>query len=1067
MSELRLFLLSAPYLERSGNPLWIEGRPELQAGRSELHAGRFEWPVDHKALALLAYLGTTGLSYRRQDLAALLWPEADPTAALAALGQTLDALAEVLGPQALAIDAESVALARISGESTALWLDVIHFRRILGKVRSHDHPPDEVCRECIPLLSEAVDLYRDEFMAGFELPDNALYEEWQLSEQDALRQEVTQALDRLVRGHAAHGDYETAIATSRRWLALDPSRDADHSELIARYARPLVLATPFVNRQAEVAEIKHLLLDETSCRLLTLLGPGGVGKTRLALQVAEQVGDEYPDGVYIVSLADAESVTESTDLASVVADLLVTAIAEALGLSFQDAQTPQVQLFDYLRSKNALLVLDGMERFTSGTDLLTGIQSAAPGVAILVTSRKRLGLDGERVWGVGGLGYPARSGISSGDAASGDEAFSDATSADATSAERSAVRLFLESVRRLTASAPLSADERRAAVRICQLVEGMPLGLKMASAWARAMSMAQIADDIERNLASLSSFGDVPPERRALRAVFERSWDLLSEEERRTVACLSVFRGGFDWEAAQQVAGASPFLLAALADKALLRALAPCASGHDTSSQAARPSAAPRYDMHELVRQFVADKLSAMPSVEREARDRHCATYSAYLERRAEQLKGPQQSVAADEIAAEINNVRAAWRWAVGGAREAEIRRAMESFYLFTFKRGWLREGLAAFEAAVAALRGGKGAPDYERRELVGRLLVRQARFAHRLGRYPLARDLVDAGLALYDRLGVEKGEEESDSRSLYQEKAFGLFTKSALLRSVGEIEGARETLEQGLALYRACNDPRGTAMTLKLLGIVYGSLDQAEEAQARLREALDLYQAARDPYGTANTLNDLSIVAVRRGRQMLARRLNQECLAIRRQIGDRWGVGTSLNNLGYLAYLSGEHEEAVEYLSEGVAVQRELGDRYQVANCLNNLGAAAHALGRREQAFANLHEALEMAYQIGALPLALEASAEIGALLAEDDEQGGERATEVLTFVHDHPQTDKWTAERTERSLAQLASRLAPDAWAAAQERGRAETLEAVVGALLSHLPDGGADRAHLPGGA
>jgi tetratricopeptide (TPR) repeat protein len=222
------------------------------------------------------------------------------------------------------------------------------------------------------------------------------------------------------------------------------------------------------------------------------------------------------------------------------------------------------------------------------------------------------------------------------------------------------------------------------------------------------------------------------------------------------------------------------------------------------------------------------------------------------------------------------------------------------------------------------------------------------------------------------------------------------------------------------------------------------------EEAQARLREALDVYQAARDPYGTANTLNDLSIVAVQRGRQTLARRLNLECLAIRRQIGDRWGVGTSLNNLGYLAYLSGEHEEAIQYLSEGLAVQREIGDRYHIANCLNNLGAAARALGRREEAFAHLYEALEMAYQIGALPLALEASAEIGALLADDGEQGDERAAELLTFVHDHPQTDKWTAERTERSLAQLGSRLAPEAWAAAQERGRSGTLDRVVASLL-----------------
>jgi tetratricopeptide (TPR) repeat protein len=230
----------------------------------------------------------------------------------------------------------------------------------------------------------------------------------------------------------------------------------------------------------------------------------------------------------------------------------------------------------------------------------------------------------------------------------------------------------------------------------------------------------------------------------------------------------------------------------------------------------------------------------------------------------------------------------------------------------------------------------------------------------------------------------------------------------------------------------------------------VHGSLGQVDEAQAQLKEALNLYQEIGDPSGTANTLNDLSIVAARRGRQALAVRLNRECLAMRRQNGDRWGVGTSLNNLGYLAYLGGEHKQAIEYLSEGLVIQREIGDRYHIANCLSNLGAAAAALGEGEKASAYLYEALEIAFQIGARPLALEVSAGIGALLAEDEAQDGEQATEILTFVHDHPQTDKWTSERAERSLAQLSARLAPDIWAKAQERGRAGTLEAVVSSLL-----------------
>jgi predicted ATPase len=803
---------------------------------------------------------------------------------------------------------------------------------------------------------------------------------------------------------------------------------------------------PFVNRERALSEIERLLVDDPSCRLLTLLGPGGAGKTRLAVQVVDRLADAYADGVHVISLGDTVAPP-----AIAADDWFITTIGEALGLSFQGDRDPQTQLYDYVRAKEALLVLDGAEHALSSADVVAGLLSEAPGLSILATSRERLGLEGERVWDVGGLGYPADGPSewhASADEASGNERHSDSASGEI---DQSAVRLFLESMERLAIDRPWSEAGRRAAVRICQLAEGLPLGLEMASAWARAMSLTDIAADIEYNLDALAALADAPPGHRALRAIFARSWALLSEAEQRVVATLSVFHGGFDREAAHSVAGASPFMLAALVDKALLRPRL-CAQG------CAQIFAAPRYEMHELVRQFVADELAAMPRVQEEARDKHCAYYSAYLGDRQAPLKGPAQGVAGDEIAAEINNVRAAWRWAVERARAAEIEQAMESLYLFYYGRGWIAEGRAAFEAAADALasKTTTAAPEASSTEgqgeetLVGRLLARQARFAHRLGQYPQARDLFQASLALYDRIEAAGAQSTDVPPALQRERAFGLFGLSAVFRSEGETGKAQQLLQRGLELYRGCDDRSGMAMTHKLLGIVHGSLGQVDEAQAQLKEALNLYQEVGDPSGTANTLNDLSIVAARRGRQALAVRLNRECLAIRRQNGNRWGVGTSLNNLGYLAYLSGEHKQAVEYLSEGLAIQREIGDRYHIANCLSNLGAAAAAMGERESASAYLHEALEIAFQIGARPLTLEVSAGIGALLAEDEGRDGERAAEVLTFVHDHPQTDKWTGEQVARSLAQLSARLAPDAWARAQARGRAGTLEAVVSSLL-----------------
>lgn len=1108
MSGLRLFLLGAPYLERSGASLHIDSR---------------------KALATLAYLAVSNQGHRTQGLATLLWPEADPADALSELDRSLDMIEMVLGPKTLDVAPETVAIARRTGEPGALWLDVGHFYRLLEACGTHGHSVDEVCPECIPLLSEAVDLYRGDFMAGFELPGSAAFEDWRLFEQDVLRREMTQALGRLVRGHSARAEFETAIVFARRRLQLDPWHEPTHRQLMSLFAWTGDLAaahdqyqqcarllqselgqspepitrelheqiqagqlpsptswakaapdeasgcatqspvfeqvvhslaqgsenghppTPFVNREEELVEIERLLLSDPPCRLLTLVGPGGIGKTRLAMQVAERVGDGFADGVHVVSLSGVEPIGDP-------AAWLVTAIAEALGLSAQgglwsDGREPRTLLLDHLRARNVLLMLDGMDRrrmphgfvgpheavrqhlVLTERDVVADIWRTAPKVTLLVTSRESLGLDGERVWSVGGLSH------------------TDVPPSDGAPADDSAVKLFLESVHRLTASYPLSEADRRAAVRICRLLEGIPLGLELASAWAGVMSLTQIAADIERSLASWSALRDVPPGYRVLRAVLERSWALLSEDEQSILVRLSVFRGGFDRGAARFVAGASPFLLMALAGTALIRLRVP---------PGAQVRQAERYELHELVRQFVADKgLHGMPAIERGARDVHCAYYTTFLHEREERLRGAEQRAAADEIAAEIDNVRAAWQWAVASCKTIEVDRSLEALYLFYYARGWMQEGLAAFQSAAGALQGaavqGERGGDTQGVEyVVGRLLARQARFAHRLGQHQQARELLEESRAVLDRFegaGRDAGSVHVVPR---QERAFGLFALSAVLRAVGESAEARQALQEGLALYRESGDRAGMAMTLKLLGIVHGSVGDLEAAQQRLQEALALYQEIVDPYGTASTLNDLSIVAARQGKVPEAQRLNRECLAIRRQIGDRWGVATSLNNLGYVAYLSESYGEAVEYLREGLAIQREIGDRYHIANCLSNLGAAAHALGEREEALAHLYEGLEIAYAIGARPLVLEISAEIGALLAsaavatEDDAQAAAQAAELLTFVHDHPQVDKWTAERTEQSLAQLAPMLAPEAWAAAQDKGRRGTLEAVIASIL-----------------
>ena len=320
--------------------------------------------------------------------------------------------------------------------------------------------------------------------------------------------------------------------------------------------------TSFVGRQRELAELTALVADPT-CRVLTLVGPGGIGKTRLAMEVASRMMTHFADGVYFVPLQPLRS-----------ADNLVTAIVDALPLQLSGNDDPRQRLLHYLNGKHLILILDNFEHLLDGVGLVTDIFAAASHVNLLVTSRERLNLQAEQVWPVHGLDVPK-------DAAD-------------TADTHSAVQLFMERARQVQPDFTLD-DEQNAVIRICQLVEGLPLALEMAAGWVRAMSCAAIADMIQRNIDILTTEQrDLPERHQSMRAVFDHSWNLLTPEEQTVFPRLAVFRGGFSAEAAQEVTGASLQTLATLIDKSLVKL-----------------DASGRYDLHELVRQYASEQLDA------------------------------------------------------------------------------------------------------------------------------------------------------------------------------------------------------------------------------------------------------------------------------------------------------------------------------------------------------------------------------------------------------------------------------------------------------------------------
>jgi predicted ATPase/DNA-binding SARP family transcriptional activator/uncharacterized protein HemY len=1053
---LRLLLLGTPRLEKDDTPFKLSRR---------------------KAFALLAYLAVQGGYHTREALAALFWPESDTQLAYSYLRRELAVLNKELDGSWLRSDRESIEL--VGGDD--FWLDVDHFRRLLAACGTHGHPPDEVCPECMPLLSDAVALYRDDFMTGFSLPDSPDFDDWQRFECESLHHELIGALKRLVYGHIGQGELDAAIYYARHWLSLDPWHEPAHRELMQLYAwsgdwsaalrqyqecvrvlgeelsqppeeatrvlyeaiqskqlaeppvwtpyqpgqakeeQPILVdfpdagpqhnlpveVTPFFDREQDLAEIRYLLLDKPGCRLLTLVGPGGIGKTRLAAQAAMQALHAFPHGIFMVPLAPIDST-----------DLLVPTIADVLRLPFRGRAEPKVQLLNYLREKEVLLVLDNFEHVLEGACLLADMLYAAPGIKLLVTSRERLKLREEWVREIGGLPYPIEEEMKT-------------IQAGAALEDYPAVSLFLENARRTHPSYSLSEPNQAAVVRICQLVEGMPLCLELASAWVSFMPTWEIAQEIDHNLDILSTtLRNIPERHRSVRALFDHSYQLLTEEERRVIRQLSVFRGGFEREAAEYVTGASLPLLVGLVNKSVLRG--------DPSG---------RYDQHELLREYLMDELEEVAMEHEDTRDRQCSYYAAFLQAREPYLRGLGQDEALDEIGAEIDNVRAAWRWAVAQHKVPELSQLLESLYLFYDARSWVQEGEEAFRLAAESLGESAEARSEAVSLLLAQFLGRQGRFTYRLGRYREAKRLIEEDLHILDSL------ESRDQPAARTEKAFSLRNLGSVMRGDGEYQQAQQLYEESLVLFRECGDDLGTAGVLKQLGILAGSLGEYLEAQRLLREALELYQAMGDQYGVANILNDLGIVADRTGQYAEAQQLYQDCLAIRRRIGHRWGVGTTLNNLGYLAFAQGQYSEAKQLLEESLAIQREIGDRYQIANCLSNLGATVREQGDYDLARGNFSEALTSASEIGAVPLVLELLDGVARLLAASQPGKEELVAQLFAVVMDHPASDKPTKDGAQRGLAELSAQLTPDAIVAAQEQARGVDLEVLVDDVLAEI--------------
>jgi predicted ATPase/pimeloyl-ACP methyl ester carboxylesterase/DNA-binding SARP family transcriptional activator/tRNA A-37 threonylcarbamoyl transferase component Bud32 len=637
---------------------------------------------------------------------------------------------------------------------------------------------------------------------------------------------------------------------------------------------------PLIGREKELAEIRAALISANG-RLLTLTGPGGIGKTRLALAIGTAVMSYFPHGVYFIPLAPFHS-----------AEHIVTAVAESVGFHFHDVDDPRQQLLNYLRSRQMLFIMDNFEHLLVCADLVAEILQQAPQVKILATSREHLNLSGERTYLVGGLDFP-------------DWATPIKTPADVDVAAYSGVQLLLQRARQMRPDFELRPEELHDAGRICRLVQGMPLGILLAASWLELLSLREIGDEIAQSLDFLESeMQDLPARQRSMRAVFDASWKRLTVADQQAFMKLSTFRGGFTRQAAKAVANASLKTMRTLANNSFIAV-----------------SRENRYEIHELLRQYGQEHLETAGQVA-QVQAAHTDYYLKMLTRLEADIRGKNQPAALNDIEADFENIRLAWEQAVRQRMYSEINSAMETLHLFMDMRGRQHEGANLFRAAYSQLLSA-GNVDAGAEPVRSRLLLR-CRFMQAMSKPQLGDDIA---VDLKNCLAVAQQHEDEAEVALCL-SALGAYE----LLVNGDANTALAYLTQAHEQFVALQDGRFTTLAVQWLSLCHQRLGNRDQFHAYTQQSLELARLHGDKVAEAYALSNLAEIMLMQGEFKTAENYWQNTISIADPMRLHVLLAHSKLFLALLHFLKGDMTTADLVLTEAIDLANRLSFSITIA---------------------------------------------------------------------------------------------------------------------------------------